>query len=49
MSKEDLSGFAGVLLCAAVGWYDEHWRYFWFASGAILAVWTAFSLSKPDQ
>jgi hypothetical protein len=49
MSKEDLSGFAGALLCAAVGWYDEHWRNFWFGSGAILAVWTFWSLSKTGS
>ncbi len=46
MSKDDVSGFIGAILCAGVGWYDESWRLFWFGSGIVLGVWTIWSLKN---
>ena len=49
MTKDDKYGFAGVLLCAAVGYYDEAGRPLWFGAGFVLAAWTVWSLMKTNS
>lgn len=48
MSKDDLSGFIGALLCATVGWFDPNWRVFWYGAGIVLGVWTVWSLNRSN-